>query len=108
MKPTFKNLLITAGVAGTMFSGSLLADISLRVQVDAPPPPPRHEVVIESGRPGPDYVWVDGYWDGAPGHYVWAAGHWDRPPHGNAHWMAPHWERDHDGHYHQIRGEWRN
>jgi len=52
------------------------ADISVNVQVDAPPPPPRHEIVVEANRPGPDYVWVDGFWDGTPGHYVWQAGHW--------------------------------
>jgi WXXGXW repeat (2 copies) len=81
--------------------------ISLNIHVEDAPPPPRREVVVESHRPGPDYVWVGGYWDGAPGRYTWVNGHWDRPPHGHARWFAPHWERDHDGHFHQIRGEWR-
>jgi hypothetical protein len=85
----------------------LLAGITVNVEIDAPPPPPRHEIVIERDRPGPDFVWVEGFWDGSPGHYVWVAGHWDRPPHGHGHWNAPHWDRDHDGHYHMTRGEWR-
>ena len=82
-----------------------LGDISLSINVDAPPPPPRPEVVVGVS-PGPDYVWIGGYWDGAPGHYVWVSGHWDRPPHGHADWVAPHWDRDHDGHYHMTKGEW--
>jgi hypothetical protein len=101
--------------AGTLcllaFSGlsapTARADIGLSIRVDAAPPPPRHEVVIERERPGPEFVWVGGYWDGSPGHYVWRSGHWDRPPHGHARWVEPRWERDHDGHYHQVRGEWR-
>jgi hypothetical protein len=84
-----------------------LGDISLNISVDAPPPPPRTEIII-GARPGPDYVWIGGYWDGEPGHYVWVSGHWDRPPHGHAEWSAPHWDRDRDGHYHQTRGEWRD
>jgi hypothetical protein len=100
--------LVTVGLSGLMFSASpVLADISVNLQIDGPPPP-RHEVIIEGNRPGPDYIWVTGYWDGSPGHYAWVGGHWDRPPHGHGHWVAPRWERDHDGHYHQIKGGWRD
>jgi hypothetical protein len=102
-------LVALAGSALPSLSASpSLADISVHIGVDAPPPPPRREVVVERDRPGPGYVWVGGFWDGAPGHYVWRAGHWDRPPHGHGVWAPPHWERDHDGHYHQVRGEWRD
>jgi hypothetical protein len=104
--------LLAAGLGlmtlSTLIVPAARADgISIGIHVDEAPPPPRREVVVETSRPGPDYVWVGGYWDGAPGHYVWTAGHWDRPPHGRGHWAAPHWERDHDGHYYQVRGEWR-
>jgi hypothetical protein len=100
-------LLSIAGLsAPTLGASPLLADISLNISVDAPPPPPRAEVSVGVS-PGPDYIWVGGFWDGTPGHYFWRAGHWDRPPHAHAAWVAPHWERDHDGHYHQIKGEWR-
>jgi hypothetical protein len=104
--------LAGAGLLG-LFSVALLparavaADLSVNIQVDAPPPPPRREVVVEAKRPGPDYIWIDGFWDGAPGHYVWVSGHWDRPPRRGVRWHAPHWERDHGGHYSLVRGEWR-
>jgi hypothetical protein len=98
--------LIAVGMSGLLLSASpVLADISVNLQIDGPPPP-RHEVVLEGNRPGPDYLWIAGYWDGYPGHYVWVGGHWDRPPHGHGHWVAPRWERDHDGHYRQIKGGW--
>lgn len=102
-------LLSIAGFSSPLLSGSpLLADISVNIGFNAPPPPPRHEVIVERTRPGPDYVWVDGYWDGSPGRYVWVGGHWDRPPHPNARWNGPHWDKDRDGHYHQTKGEWRD
>jgi WXXGXW repeat (2 copies) len=84
-----------------------LGDISLNIVVDAPPPPPRTEVIVGVS-PGPDYVWIGGYWDGAPGHYTWVGGRWDHPPHGHGQWFAPHWDKGHDGHYHQTKGEWRD
>jgi hypothetical protein len=100
--------LIAAGFAGLVLSSApVRADISVNVQLEGPPPPPRQEVIVERDRPGPDYVWVGGYWGGAPGHYAWTNGHWDRPPHGHGHWVAPRWE-NHGGHYVQVRGEWRD
>jgi hypothetical protein len=102
--------LVTAAFSGVLITASpARADISVNVQLDAPPPPPRHEVIVERERPGPDYVWVGGYWGGSPGHYAWVGGHWDRPPHEHphGHWIAPHWE-NHGGHYVQVRGEWRD
>jgi hypothetical protein len=101
-------LSMAAYATPTLSAAPIVADISLNVNIDAGPPAPRHEVIIESGRPGPDYVWAGGYWDGSPGHYVWVTGHWDRPPHPHSEWMAPHWEKDHDGHFHQVKGEWRD
>ena len=85
----------------------MLGEISVNIGVDAPPPPPPREVIVTS--PGPGYVWLDGYYDGSPGHYRWVRGHWDRPPHGRerARYYAPHWDRDHNGHYHRVEGGWR-
>lgn len=95
-------------LAGSLVSAApapaLLAGISINVGIDVPPPPPRHEVIIAS--PGPDFVWIDGYWGGEPGHYVWIPGRWERPPHRHMRWSAPHWDRDHDGHYHMNHGGW--
>jgi hypothetical protein len=89
-------------------ASTAMADLSINIQLDAPPPPPRQEVIVGVS-PGPDYVWVGGYWDGSPGHYTWVGGRWDHPPHGqHGQWFAPHWDKDRDGHYHQTKGEWRD
>jgi|GEM_PF-1261680 len=101
-------LLSIAGFTTSSASASgALAGISINIAIEAPPPELRHEVIIGVS-PGPDFVWVGGYWDGAPGHYSWVGGHWDRPPHAHSRWFAPHWDKDRDGHYHQTRGEWRD
>jgi hypothetical protein len=101
-------LLSMAGFSAHSLSASpIIADVTISIGIEAPPPPPRHEVIIGVS-PGPDFVWVGGFWDGGPGRYAWVAGHWDRPPHPHGQWIAPHWDKDRDGHYHQTKGEWRD
>jgi hypothetical protein len=104
-------LLSLAGLSTPSASAStFLADVSISIRIpviEVGPPPPRQEVIVGVS-PGADFVWVGGYWDGAPGHYAWAGGHWDRPPHGHGQWNPPHWDKDRDGHYHQTKGEWRD
>ncbi len=68
------------------------------------PPPMRTEVAIAA--PGPDFVWVPGYWNWGGSAYVWTAGAWSHPPHVHARWVAPSWH--HNGHgWYSTRGEWR-
>jgi hypothetical protein len=101
-------LLSLAGLSTPSLSASaILADLSINIVLEAPPPPPQREVIIGIS-PGPGFVWIGGYWDGAPGHYTWVGGRWARPPHQHGHWNPPHWDKDRDGHYHQTRGEWRD
>jgi hypothetical protein len=37
--------------------------------------------------PGPEYVWIDGYWDGP----TWIDGYWGLPPYAGAYWVGPRW-----------------
>ena len=73
------------------FAAASHAQISVGIQIGAPPPPRVLAVVPTS--PGPDFVWVEGYWYPVGKHYKWHAGYWTRPPYAGAHWVAPH----HDG-----------
>lgn len=68
------------------------------------PPALRLEVITE--QPGPEYVWIGGYWGGDWGHYSWVSGHWARPPHAHAAWIAPRWE-EHGGTHVFVEGSWR-
>ena len=72
--------------------------------VNEPPPPPETETIIAS--PGPDYIWIGGYWGWGGGHWQWQGGHWARPPHRGAVWAAPRYYY-HGGRHVWIRGGWR-
>jgi uncharacterized protein YcfJ len=61
------------------------------VVVNEDPPPPIVERVYVS--PGPDYVWVSGYWGWYGGRWAWSSGRWCRPPYGHSVWVAPRCER---------------
>lgn len=93
-------LLLGVGVAPLARSAGL--DVNLILNA---PPPPRHEVIIERSRPGPDYVWINGYWGNNHGRQEWVAGHWARPPHARAVWVEPRWERRDRG-YVFVNGYW--
>jgi hypothetical protein len=80
-------------------AGSAFAQFSIGVQIGAPPPPPRVEV--RSAVPGPEFVWVEGYWYPVGNHYKWHRGYWTRAPFAGALWVGPHYE---GGHY--FEGFW--
>jgi hypothetical protein len=68
------------------------------------PPPPIVEQVIVS--PGPDYVWISGYWAWHHHHWEWVRGRWDLPPRRGAIWISGRWEQ-HGGRVIWIDGYWR-
>jgi hypothetical protein len=70
---------------------------------DAPPPPPEPEIRVAA--PGPDHIWIAGYWGWENGRRQWFRGHWERPPHGYRVWVQPRWEHRPHG-YVFVRGYW--
>jgi hypothetical protein len=68
--------------------------------------PPQEQTEVVTVAPGPDYVWIGGYWGWSWGHYVWIAGRWERPGHPHAVWIQPRWEHR-GGRYVFIKGYWR-
>jgi len=84
--------LMMALLAGTLFAGLPLfgAQFSIGIQI-GPPPAPRIERVRPVA-PGPDYVWVDGYWYPVGNHWKWHKGYWTLAPYGGARWFGPHYE----------------
>jgi len=65
--------------------------------------PPPLQVEVRSDPPGPEALWIDGYWRWGGHQFFWIAGHWERHPHGN--WVAPRWEKREHG-YFFIKGHW--
>jgi len=73
------------------------------VFVTEAPPPPHVEVVRLS--PGPEYVWMPGYWEWK-NHWTWMNGHWAVKPHPNAAWLPGRWVRRETG-WIWVHGYWR-
>ena len=79
-----KNLLRAALLSAMLFLGARHAAAQVAIGIQIEPPPPRHYTV--PAPPGPDYLWIDGYWYPVNGHYRWHGGYWSRPPYPGAHW----------------------
>ena len=66
------------------------AQVSIGITIGAPPPP--QVVYMEPPQPGPEFIWVEGYWYPVGRHYKWHEGYWTRPPYEGAYWVPPHYE----------------
>lgn len=99
-------LALLAGLVGIIACAPLPPPGAGVVWVRVGPPPPRREVVIERDRPGPEFIWISGYyrWDG--GAYGWVPGRWERRPHTRAAWVPGRWYHEHRGWY-WVEGHWR-
>jgi len=66
------------------------AQVTIGIRI-GPPPAPRvvHKL---PPRPGPDFVWIDGYWYPVGNHYTWHEGYWTRQPYPEARWIGPRYE----------------
>ncbi len=64
------------------------AQISVGIRIGEPPPPRAYRVPRQ---PGPDHVWVEGYWYPQGPHYKWHNGYWTRPPYEGAYWVEPYY-----------------
>jgi hypothetical protein len=73
--------------------GGLCAFGQVSVGIVIGPPPTPRVVRVVPVRPGPEFIWVEGYWYPVGHHYKWHAGYWTRPPYAGAHWVGPR----HDG-----------
>lgn len=68
------------------------------------PPAPVREVVPV--RPGPRYVWTDGYYRWYHHRYAWVPGRYAVPPRAYAAWVPGYWV-PRGGGYVWVRGYWR-
>ena len=68
------------------------------------PPPPVVETVVVS--PGPQYIWVSGYWRWYGRRWLWTRGAWVIPPRHGALWVEGRWGRRF-GEVVWIEGHWR-
>jgi len=62
--------------------------ISFGIRIGQPPAPRAYRVPRQ---PGPEHVWVEGYWYPQGSRYKWHDGYWTRPPYEGAYWVAPYY-----------------
>lgn len=74
-----------------LVSGAAFSQISLGIRIGAPPPV--RVMRIQPQSPGPEYLWIGGYWYPNGNHYRWHDGYWTRPAYEGARWVGPR----HDG-----------
>ncbi|MGC9949302.1 MAG: YXWGXW repeat-containing protein [Bryobacteraceae bacterium] len=96
-----KKLLIGSAFGLLLSVGTVCAEeVIIKVR------PPADRVEERIARPGPNHVWIAGYyrWDG--GTHVWVPGRWELPPRPGGVWVAHKWVKRHGG-WVLIEGHWR-
>src|SRR5579883_2927239 len=66
-------------------------------QAPIAPPTPVEEPIPPY--PGPDYVWVPGYWRWGEDRWVWVYGNWVKPPYPRAQWEPGYWYKREESWY---------
>ena len=84
-----RQLLRTCAISALLLASASAANaqVSFGIHIGAPPPPRAYRVTRQ---PGPDYIWVEGYWFPQSGRYAWHDGYWTRPPYAGAYWVEPY------------------
>lgn len=98
MKRTWLFTLILAGISLTGCAGGYAYYANV--------PPPAVRVETFGPAPGPDYVWINGYWGYRGGGYVWTPGRYERRPRRRSVWVEGRWER-HGNRWAYRQGHWR-
>ncbi len=68
--------------------------------------PPVERVEVIPAAPGPEFVWIKGYWGYHGAEFAWVPGRWERPVEGRRVWVAHQWVHDRNGWY-LVEGHWR-
>ncbi len=100
---TLTRLALSAGLIGLAACAPLPPAGALFVSVG---PPVYYQEDVVGVAPGPDYVFIRGYWDWGGGAYVWVPGRWVERPYANAVWVEPRWRHANAGWYRE-EGHWR-
>ncbi len=97
-KSIIRQTAVLLAVAATVLIGC-----APRVLVRTPPPPiPFYE---QPFCPGPDYIWIPGYWDYGSDGYYWVPGMWELAPRVGWMWTPGYWGWS-DGVYLWHSGYW--
>ena len=85
MRHLLKTLVLATVILAPVATAN--AQVSFGIRIGEPPAPRAYHV---PPRPGPDYVWVEGYQYPVGKSYKWHDGYWTRPPYVGAYWVQPY------------------
>ena len=85
MRKILQTLALSAVLVGS--ASAAHAQVTFGFRFGEPPAPRSYRV---PPRPGPDYVWIEGYNYPNGGRYAWHDGYWTRPPYEGAYWVEPY------------------
>src|ERR1051326_5421323 len=88
---TMKRLIVISLLAVTVLisQAAFGAQVSIGIRIGPPPPP---VVRVYPVQPGPEFVWIGGYWYPVAHHWRWHEGYWTRSPYPGAYWYGPRYE----------------
>ncbi len=66
---------------------------AVRIRI-APEAPPRPRWERRTTCPGPNYIWIAGYWDRQGDQWGWAPGRWEEPSQRGSTWIRPQYRRE--------------
>ena len=91
---TYRAALAALILSGSAFLAAGCASGNPEYVQAGPPLPPSEVVIVQ---PGPEYVWVPGYYGYSGGNYVWVSGQWRVPPSGHHTWVPARWAHEDRG-----------
>lgn len=88
-----RHFVRTTMLLGVLFLGlGSIVDAQVTIGIRIGPPPAPRVVRVMPPPPGPEFVWVEGYWYPVGNHYRWHNGYWTRAPYPGARWVGPRYE----------------
>lgn len=85
-----RKILQTLAISALLLAPATAANaqVSFGIRIGAPPAPRAYRVPRQ---PGPEYMWIEGYWYPQGSRYAWHDGYWTRPPYEGAYWVDPYY-----------------
>jgi YXWGXW repeat-containing protein len=85
-----KRILQTLAISALLLApaSAAPAQVTFGIRIGQPPAPRAYRVPRQ---PGPDYMWIEGYWYPQGSRYTWHDGYWTRPPYEGAYWVEPYY-----------------
>jgi hypothetical protein len=99
MRTTRAVFIVLSALA--LFASAARAEVLIRISTPPPPLP----VYVQPVIPGPDFIWVPGYWAWGEFGYFWVPGTWVRAPGPGLLWTPGYWAWN-DGIYVWRAGYW--